>query len=98
MLLDNTFRVKGNGPIVINTPPAEKADVIAVGNTWTVKDALMVIGRVTDQDNKVVNAGAIKSVRVAPFPFAPHVERPIIDVRPAAARLRSRKPSIRRRR
>ncbi len=80
LLLDNTFRVKGNGPIVINTPPAEKADLIAVGNTWTVKDALMVIGRVTDQDNKVVNAGAIKSVRVAPFPFAPHVDRPIIDV------------------
>ena len=93
LLLDNTFRTKGNGPIVINSPPSEIADLIAVGNTWTVKDALQVKGRVTDQDNNVVNTGTIKGVKVAPFPFAPHVDRPIIEV-PSAATMAAMQAAI----
>ena len=83
MLIDNTIRVKGNGPLVINTPPSEIADLIAVGNRWTV-GTLQVKGRLTDLDNAVVQASAIKDVKVEPTPFAAHVDRPIIEV-PAGA-------------
>jgi len=36
LLLDNVVRGTGTGPVVRNEPPAEKADLISVGNSWTV--------------------------------------------------------------
>jgi pectin methylesterase-like acyl-CoA thioesterase len=83
MLVDNTFRVQGAGPLVLNTPPSEIADLIAVGNRWT-KGTLQVQGRVLDLDNQVVAAGAIKDVKPTPVPFAVRVKRPVLEV-PAGA-------------
>jgi hypothetical protein len=79
LLLDNTFRVAGAAPLVVNTPPAETADLIAIGNRWT-KNKLRVRGRVTELDNQVVAAEAIADVKPTPSPFAPRVTRPVIEV------------------
>ena len=81
MLVDNRIRAKGNGPIVLNEPPSEKADLIAIGNTWTAEKALQVRGRLTDLDNKVVKAGGIQDVKPVPVPFAAHADRTIIEVK-----------------
>ncbi|MHB9025000.1 MAG: glycosyl hydrolase family 28-related protein [Armatimonadota bacterium] len=83
MLIDNTIRMKGKGPVVINTPPSELADLIVVGNRWTV-GTLQAKARLTELDNTVVKASAIKSVKVAPAPFAVKANRPVIEV-PAGA-------------
>ncbi len=83
MLIDNTIRTRGSGLLVRNTPPSGIADLIAVGNRWT-NGALQVQGRLTELDNTVVEAGAIKDVEVEPTPFAAKVELPVIEV-PAGA-------------
>ncbi|MHB9133696.1 MAG: glycosyl hydrolase family 28-related protein [Armatimonadota bacterium] len=83
LLLDNTIRMKGNGPVVVNTPPSEIADLIAVGNRWTA-GTLQVKGRLTELDNTVVKAATIKDVKVTPVPFAARTDRPILEV-PAGA-------------
>ena len=80
LLLDNVVRLKGAGPVVLNEPPSEVADLISVGNRWTAAKAVQVKGRLTELDDTVVKAGAIKTIRPAPEPFAVHVARPIIEV------------------
>ena len=80
MLVDNVIRAKGDAPIVRNEPPADQADLICVGNTWTAEKALQVNGRVTELDNKVVKAGEIRDVKPEPVPFLARAERPVIEV------------------
>ena len=84
MVLDNVIRAKGAGPLVSNTPPSEVADLIVIGNTWTVEKALVVKGRLTELDNKRVKAGEIKDVKPAPVPFAPRADRTVIEVKAGA--------------
>jgi hypothetical protein len=80
MLVDNAIRAKGDGPIVLNEPPAGKADLICIGNTWTAAKAIRAKGRMTDLDNKLVAAGEIEDVKPYPVPFLARAERPIIEV------------------
>ena len=80
MLVDNVICAKGGGPVVQNEPPADKADLICVGNTWTSAKAIRVKGRVTDLDNKVAAANEIGTVKPTPVPFLVRAERPIIEV------------------
>jgi hypothetical protein len=80
MLVDNVIRAKGDGPIVLNEPPANKADLICIGNTWTAAKAIRAKGRVTDLDNKSVAANEIENVKPEPVPFLARAERPIIEV------------------
>ena len=80
LVVDNTIRAQGDGPVVRNEPPAEKADLICIGNTWSAAKALQMKGRLTDLDNKVVRAGEIKDVNPAPVAFLPRAGRPIIEV------------------
>ena len=84
LLLDNAIRANGDGPLVINTPPADKADLIAIGNTWTARKPIDMQGRLTAVDNKFVTAAAIGDIQIAPAPFAARGERPVIEV-PAGA-------------
>ncbi len=79
MLVDNTIRLKGSGPVVVNVTPSGTNDLIAVGNRWT-NGTLQVKGRLTDLDNTVVKANAIQNVKVAPAPFAAKANRPVIEV------------------
>ena len=83
LILDNTMRVAGNGPIVRSTPPSDIADVLAIGNRWTV-GAMQVKGRVTELDNTVVAARAIADVTISPAPFLPHVQRPVFELQAGA--------------
>ena len=80
MLVDNTIRTRGGGPIVRNEPPSEKADLIAIGNRWTAAMPLQVKGRLTDLDNKVVKGNQIKDIKLQPVPFLARTERPVIEV------------------
>ena len=84
MLVDNVIRLKGAGPVVLNEPPAEVADLISVGNRWTVVKALQVKGRLTTLDDTVVKPGTIKDVTPRPEPFAARMLRPIIEVQAGA--------------
>ncbi len=92
LLLDNTIRMQGAGPAVLNTPPADQTDLIAVGNRWTC-GALQVKGRLTELDNTVVKAKAIPDVKPAPVPFAAKRERPVIEV-PAGADVKAIQSAI----
>lgn len=80
LILDNTIRAKGNGPLVVNTPPSEKADLIVIGNRWTAEKPLEVRGRLTELDNTLVKADAIKDAKPVPGPFAMSANRPVIEV------------------
>lgn len=80
LILDNTIRARGNGPLVVNTPPSEKADLIVIGNRWTAEKPLDVRGRLTEQDNTVVKADTIQDVKPVPVPFATSANRPVIEV------------------
>jgi len=84
LLVDNAVRAKGTGPIVLNEPPTEKADLISVGNAWTAANALRVKGRLTALDDKVVKAEEIKDVKPEPVAFATRADRPVIEVKPGA--------------
>ncbi|HET6386085.1 MAG TPA: hypothetical protein VFJ58_22055, partial [Armatimonadota bacterium] len=84
LILDNVIRSKKRAPIVRNVPPAERADLICIGNTWTAAAPIQIRGRLTDLDNKVVKAGRITEAKPHPVPFLPHFNRPIIEV-PAGA-------------
>lgn len=84
MLVDNVIRARADGPLLVNEPPADKADLICVGNRWTAEQALRVNGRLTDLDNKRVKAEEIPDVKPAPVPFAPRADRPVIEVKPGA--------------
>ena len=80
MILDNTFRVAGEGPLVVNTPPSEKADLIVIGNTWTAARPIEVRGRLTELDNKTVAANTIADAKPVPVPFAESASRTVIEV------------------
>jgi len=83
LLLDNRVYAQGPGPAVLNEPPAEKADLISVGNTWTAKEPLRVKGRLTALDDQV-RAVEIEYVIPAPAPFAARADRPVIEVKAGA--------------
>jgi len=72
------------GPLVRNEPPAETADLIAVGNRWPVAKALQVKGRLTEFDNQVDPAG-VALTAPQPVPFAARAERPVIEVASGAS-------------
>jgi len=80
LVLDNTLRAKGKGPLVVNTPPAGTADLIAIGNTWTAENPIKSTGRLTVLDNKRVKADAIADAKPSPVGFAARADRPVIEV------------------
>lgn len=84
MLLDNVFRINGEGPVVRNLPPSERADLVAIGNAWTVENAIEVRGRLTELDNRTVSRAEIEDIAPAPAPFLPRTERPVIAVEAGA--------------
>jgi hypothetical protein len=80
MILDNTCRVAGDGPLVVSAPPSEKADLIVIGNTWTIARPIEVRGRLTELDNKTVAANTIADAKPVPVPFAESASRTVIEV------------------
>ena len=80
MIIDNTFRAAGDSPLVVNTPPSEKADLIVIGNTWTAAPPIEVRGRLTELDNKTVAANTISDATPVPVPFAESASRTVIEV------------------
>jgi len=83
LLLDNKVYTEGAGPTVLNEPPAEKADLISVGNTWTAKDPLRVKGRLTALDDQV-RAAELEYAIPSPVPFAARADRPVVEVKAGA--------------
>ena len=84
MILDNTIRAAAAGPLVVNVPPADEADLIVIGNRWTSAKPIEVRGRLTELDNTTVAAGAIPDAKPVPVPFAVHADRPVIEVEAGA--------------
>jgi hypothetical protein len=89
ILLDNVVRsrVRRGGPVVWVRQPftaRRTADVLSVGNTFTVPHALDVWGDVITVDDNVVAPDALQPSRPA-LPARPqHVARPVLEVPPGA--------------
>jgi hypothetical protein len=96
LLLDNTIRTKRDGTVVWNEPPAGKADLICIGNTWSAAKPIRARGRVTDLDNKVVAAGEPAPVSLEDFAKDVVASDQILDVKtvPAPFLPRAERPVI----
>ncbi len=82
LIVDNKIRIKSEGPLIANTPPSEKADLIVIGNAWTIAGdkAIKMSGRLTELDDKTVKPEEIADVKRVPAPFAASAGRPVIEV------------------
>lgn len=80
LLLDNVIRSRSPGrdgrparpagPVVQQVTPAGEADLVSVGNTFTVENPLEVKGRLIACDDRVVSPKAIKA-RIPALPGTP---------------------------
>jgi len=87
LLLDNLIRSREQSqtrPVVLHACPSGEADLVAVGNTFTVENPLEVKGRLRVVDDKIAPRAEVKAPQPAPCPFLPRRERPTIEV-PAGA-------------
>lgn len=86
VLVDNEIRSRGNsGPcVVVQGPSATQADVISIGNKFTIANAVSAAGRFTTIDDHVVASSAITAPATLAVIFAERRVRPVVDVDPGA--------------
>src|SRR5208283_3136476 len=64
LLMDNIIRSRAevkSGPVIHLETPTGDADMVAVGDTFTVVNPFDVKGRLTTQDEKLISCGKIKT-------------------------------------
>lgn len=87
LVMDNVIRSRAavkTGPVIHLATPTGDADMVSIGNTFTVKDPFDVKGRLTTQDEKIVARGRIKTeLPVLPV-TAPNLHRQVFEI-PAGA-------------
>jgi hypothetical protein len=85
MLLDNRFYTDAaDKPVIWNSVPADQADVISVGNSFSRPSHYDVKGRLLVLDDKDMRRIRVALPSPVPHPFLPRVERVAVEVRPGA--------------
>jgi len=87
LLMDNVIRSRAevkSGPVIHLATPSGDADMVSIGNTFTVANPFDVKGRLTTQDEKVVSRRQ-KETELPTLPGAtPNRHRQVFDLSPGA--------------
>ncbi len=83
LLMDNIIRSRPgvkNGPVIHLATPTEDADMVAIGNTFTVNNQFEVKGRLTSTDERVLPRSAIKTELPVLPETVPNYHRQVFDI------------------
>jgi len=87
LLMDNIIRSRADaqhGPVIHQATPTGDADMVSIGNSFTVANPFDVKGRLTTQDEKMVSRGDIKIELPALPGTSPNFHRQVFDIPPGA--------------
>jgi len=83
LLMDNVIRSRAdikNGPVIHHATPTGDADMVSIGNTFTVANPFDVKGRLTTQDDKTVSRAEIAPELPALPGTSPNFHRQVFDI------------------
>jgi len=81
--MDNIIRSRADaksGPVIHQATPTAEADMVSIGNTFTVTNPFDVKGRLTTQDEKMVSRSDIKTEFPALPRTSPNFHRQVFEI------------------